>query len=326
MDTPLVLVVGGAGYIGSYVNKLLNISGFRTLVYDNLSKGLRENVVVGDLIVADLADQKSLDKVFTDNKIDAVMHFAAFTDVGQSVLRPDHYYQNNVVNTLHLLNAMVKHRVNYLIFSSSAAIFGTPPKPKVSEDDPQVPINPYGETKLMDEKIIRDYSKAFPLKSVSLRYFNAAGADPDGDIAIPYHKLSNLIPVIINHVKHHEKTIVFGEDYPTKDGTCVRDYIHIHDLTTAHIQALLYLMEGGESNYFNLGNGEGFSVKEVIEATEKAIGQKVLHEVGPRRAGDPAILVAESEKAKQILGWQPIYPDLEKIIGDAWRASHAAHV
>lgn len=324
MPKPLVLVVGGAGYIGSYVNKLLNKSGYPTVVLDNLSKGDRDLVTSGTFLLGDMGDTHILDELFANYPIDAVMHFAAFTDVGESVQNPAIYYQNNVVNTLTLLNSMLKHGVNRLIFSSSAAIFGIPCQDLVNEEHTKIPINPYGETKLMVERILADYSVAYGLASCSLRYFNAAGADPDGELPLNI-KLTNLIPVIVKSLRTGQPFKLFGNDYDTSDGTCIRDYIHIHDLATAHILALKKLLKDGKTCAYNLGNGNGFSVLEVIESARSVTKETLPYILAPRRQGDPPRLVADSKRAKQELGWTPIYPDIDTIIRDACGSNKVSH-
>lgn len=316
-----VLIVGGAGYIGSHVNKLLDDAGYQTIILDNLSTGNRNAIVRGTFIEGDMANSELLNEIFQTHKIDAVMHFAAFIDVGESIVQPLKYYHNNVCNTLNLLNAMQRNDVKTFIFSSTAAIFGMPHEKFISEDHPKMPINPYGESKLMVEKILKDFEDAYGIHSCCLRYFNAAGGDPDGEVKNYKKKESNLIPVILRSLKHGDHSMtIFGSDYPTPDGTCVRDYIHILDLGQAHIQAMEQLWEGKPSCCFNLGNGNGFSVREVILAAEKITKIPVKAVVGKRRGGDASILVADSKKAFKELGWEPKYPDLEKMITHAWNA------
>ncbi|MCB1112063.1 MAG: UDP-glucose 4-epimerase GalE [Chlamydiales bacterium] len=315
-----VLVVGGAGFIGSYVNKMLDDSGYATIVLDNLSRGSRKAVTRGTFVEGDMADTPLLDKLFTDNQIDAVMHFAAYIDVGESVRDPDLYYHNNVVNTINLLNAMRRHGVKKFIFSSSAAVYGLPDCKYISESHPCNPINPYGESKLMVEKILYDYDNAYDLKYSSLRYFNAAGGDPDGEVLNYRSSESNLIPIVLRSLTVSDGQVtIFGTDYPTPDGTCIRDYIHIHDLGTAHILSMEKLFQGGMSSTYNLGNSEGFSVRDVIAAAERVTQQTVNVIEGARRAGDPPYLVASAEKAKRELNWEPRYRDLDTIVADAWR-------
>lgn len=316
-----ILVTGGAGYIGSHVNQQLNQAGYNTLVLDNLSRGHKASVKSGSFIEGEISDQKLLDQIFSKNTIAAVMHFAAFIDVGESVTNPGKYYQNNVLATLILLEAMQKHQVKNFIFSSTAAIFGIPKEEIITENHVKNPINPYGRSKLMVEMILSDYDKAYQMKSCSLRYFNAAGGDPDGNIKTIEKKESNLIPLILKSLKNKEGFItIYGTDYNTKDGTCIRDYIHVNDLASAHILSMEKLFTTQQSAQYNLGNGNGFSVREVISAAEKVTGLKVNVKEGMRRPGDPPILVANSSKAQKELHWHPQYPKLEQMIDHAWKA------
>jgi UDP-glucose 4-epimerase len=316
-----ILVVGGAGYIGSHVNKMLEDEGYYTIVIDNLSTGSKEAVTRGKFIYGDMANTELLDAIFSSNIISAVMHFAAFIDVGESVFQPLKYYSNNVSNTLNLLNAMQRHGVKRFIFSSTAAIFGIPEEKLITEFHPTHPINPYGNSKLMVERILHDFDTAYGIKSSCLRYFNAAGGDPDGEVKNHKKKESNLIPILLRSLKHgDQKVTIFGEDYQTPDGTCIRDYIHICDLGAAHISAMEHLIEGRPSSRYNLGNGRGFSVREVINAAEKVTGIKPQITIGPRRAGDPPTLLADSHKARSELNWIPRYPELETMIEHAWNA------
>jgi UDP-glucose 4-epimerase len=320
MKKKCVLVVGGAGFIGSYVNKCLNRAGYNTIVLDNLSKGHRNAVCYGTFIEGDIADKKLLNQIFQTHSIDAVMHFAGLTDVGESMRDPLKYYINNVAYTLNLLESMQEHAVNNFIFSSSAAIFGVPQKPFIDVDHPQIPINPYGQSKLMVETILKDLSNLRHLKYCSFRYFNAAGGDPDGEIKNYRTKENNLIPVILQNLQSKIPVTINGTDYPTFDGTCIRDYVHIHDIATAHISAMERLFNGYPSACYNLGNGSGFSIKQVIESVERMTNQKVITIEGARRDGDPHSLVACSDKAKKELGWQPLYPDLDLMVSHAWQA------
>lgn len=315
-----ILVVGGAGFIGSMVNKMLHTAGYETVVLDNLSYGKRKRVTQGIFVKGDLANRRLLEKIFSQNRFDAVMHFAALIDVGESVTNPSLYYKNNVVATLNLLEVMNKYGVKTFIFSSSAAVYGIPQTQLIKEDHVKNPINPYGQTKLMVENILADYDKAYGLKSISLRYFNATGGDPDGKIKNFNQKKSNLIPIVLAAIKNKTAVTINGSDYPTVDGTCVRDYIHIYDLGTAHIAAMEKLHNGGNSTYYNLGNGNGYSVKEVIKAAEKVTKKTVTTIEGPRRAGDPVFLIADAQKARQELGWVIKYPSLESMIEHAWQA------
>lgn len=316
-----IFVVGGAGFIGSHVNKQLDAAGYKTIVLDNLSTGSQEAVTRGTFIKGDLADSSLLSEIFSCYPVDAVMHFAAFADVGESVLDPLKYYTNNVGNTLHLLNAMHKYRIKTLIFSSTASIFGLPEEDKITENHPKKPINPYGQSKLMVEQIINDAEKAYGMRSCALRYFNAAGGDPELEIKNFKKKENNLIPIILRNLRNGKHSAaIFGADYPTPDGTCIRDYIHILDLGKAHIRAMEQLFEGKPSCSYNLGNGRGFSVKEVIQTIEKVTGISIETTVEDRRPGDPPILMADSRKALQELGWHPQYPDIETMISHAWNA------
>lgn len=314
-----VLVVGGAGYIGSHMVKMLLDEGHQAITFDNLSGGFRDAVLGGEFVEGDIADKVALDQVFEVHRPDAVMHFASFIQVGESVKRPDKYYLNNVSNTLNLLDAMVAHGVKNFIFSSTAAIFGEPEYVPIDERHPTRPLNPYGKSKLMVEQVLADYDHAFGLKYVCLRYFNAAGADPSGLLGERHEPETHLIPLVLQAASGRRPHIqVFGRDYDTPDGTCIRDYIHIVDLCSAHLLALLQLSDGGHSDCFNLGNGAGFSVQEVIEAVERATGVKVKVVEGSRREGDPARLVADATKARTVLGWKPEYADLAAIISHAW--------
>jgi UDP-glucose 4-epimerase len=314
-----ILVTGGAGYIGSHAVRQLKRAGYTTIVLDNLVFGHREFADPQELIVGDLSDKELLDKVFSENRIDAVMHFAAYAYVGESVENPSKYYRNNVVGTINLLDAMTGYNVKHFIFSSTCATYGEPVEIPMTEKHPQAPINPYGQTKLMVEKILRDYDTAYGLKSVCLRYFNAAGADPDGGIGEDHNPETHLIPLVLDAAAGIRPIItVFGRDYPTSDGTCIRDYIHVTDLADAHLLALNYLKEKNQSDVFNLGNGNGFSVDQVIETSRAITGKHIPVVYGARRAGDPAVLIGSSEKAAQVLGWKPQFDDLQKIISTAW--------
>lgn len=315
-----VLVVGGAGFVGSQVNKQLHEAGFKTVVFDNLSTGKRAQVTRGAFEEGDTRDSDALDRVFDKYNIDAVMHFAANIAVAESIENPAKYYNNNVAGTLSLLEAMLRHNVNKFVFSSSAAIFGLPETDLIAETHPQAPISPYGHSKLMIETILADFERAYGLKFCALRYFNAAGGDPDGEVKNRKTEECNLIPLILRSVLAGGTLRVNGNDYPTSDGTCVRDYVHIHDLGQAHIKGLKKLLAGEPSMQYNLGNGKGFSILEVIKAAEKVCGRTVTIETGPRRIGDPPILVASSSKAKEELGWEQAYPELETMITHAWEA------
>jgi UDP-glucose 4-epimerase len=314
-----VLVVGGAGYIGSHMVKMLLGEGHEVITLDNLSSGHRDAVLGGTFIEADLADIASIDQIFAQYQPQAVMHFASYIQVGESVRKPNNYYRNNVTNTLNLLDVMLKYDVKKFIFSSTAAVFGEPDYVPIDEAHPNRPLNPYGRSKLMIEQVLTDYDKAFDLRSVCLRYFNAAGADPEGQLGERHDPETHLIPLILQAASGRRENIhVFGRDYDTPDGTCIRDYIHIVDLCSAHLAALNYLGQGGQSNCFNLGNGAGFSVQQVIDAVQQVSGKKVTVIDGPRREGDPARLVADSKRARLALNWQPKFTDLETIVTHAW--------
>ena len=315
-----ILVTGGAGYIGSHVVKLLGENGYKVLTYDNLSTGHKWAVLYGDLIKADLADKKALRKVFKEFKPDAVMHFAASIVVPESVKNPLKYYRNNVVNTINLLEAMEEFGVKNFIFSSSAAVYGIPKKIPISENAPLNPINPYGETKATVERILRDLANSRDnFRYVSLRYFNVAGADPEGKIGFAYPEATHLIIRALKVAKGEiEKLEIYGTDYPTPDGTCIRDYIHVMDIAEAHLIALEYLLDGGESDVFNCGYGHGFSVKEVVETVKKVTGREFKVIEAERRPGDPPFLVADNSKIKKKLQWKPKYDDLGFIIKTAW--------
>lgn len=314
-----ILILGGAGYIGSHVNKELTKKGYDTLVFDNLVNGHKEFIKWGDFIQGDLENIEELRLVFKKYSIKAVMHFAGFAYIGESVVDPQKYYLNNLKNTINLLQVMLEYNVKNIIFSSSCATYGNPLKIPIEENHPQNPINPYGQTKLMIEKILKDYSISYGLKYVSLRYFNAAGADVDCEIGEWHEPETHLIPIALDAaIGKREGVTIFGTDYDTKDGTCIRDYIHVTDLADAHVLALEYLMAGGESEIFNLGNGSGFSVKEVIEKVMKITGYNIKITPEKRRVGDPAVLIGSSKKACDILLWTPKYNNIEYIIETAW--------
>ncbi|WP_229007300.1 UDP-glucose 4-epimerase GalE [Methylophilus sp. Leaf408] len=315
-----VLVVGGAGYIGSHMVKSLLGAGYDVITFDNLSSGHRNAVLGGAFVEGDLADTECLEQVFKEYQPEAVMHFASYIQVGESVRKPDIYYRNNVTNTLNLLDTMREHGVNKFIFSSTAAVFGEPDYVPINEAHPNRPLNPYGRSKWMIEQVLADYDKAFDFKSVCLRYFNAAGADPDGQLGERHEPETHLIPLILQAASGKRESIqVFGRDYDTPDGTCIRDYIHIVDLCSAHLAALEYLNGGGSSDSFNLGNGSGFSVQEVLDAVQKVSGKTVTVIDGERREGDPARLVADASRARSTLGWKPVFTDLETIVLHAWQ-------
>jgi UDP-glucose 4-epimerase len=313
------LVVGGAGYIGSHMVKTLFQAGHEVVTLDDLSTGYRDAVTGGEFIQGSLADAQLLDTVFASSHFDAVLHFASFIQVGESVTQPAKYYANNVVNTLNLMNSMVRYGVNNFVFSSTAAIFGEPQYVPIDEKHAIKPINPYGVSKAMVEQMLQDYDRAYGLKSVCLRYFNACGADPQAELGERHQPETHLIPLALQTLSGKRDSLtLFGRDYATPDGTCIRDYVHIVDLCQAHLLALDYLKLSNSSAAFNLGNGTGFSVAEVIAAVERVTGKKVPIVEGARRAGDPARLVADSTLAKNTLGWKPQYADLDLIIAHAW--------
>jgi UDP-glucose-4-epimerase GalE len=315
-----VLLVGGAGYVGSHAAKFLAQKGYLPVVFDNLGRGHREAVKWGPLEVGDLMDRPRLDEVLARHAPRAVMHLAAYAYVGESVADPALYYQNNVAGTLNLLEAMRTARVRHLVFSSSCATYGLPRALPIVEDQPQEPISPYGRSKLMVEQILADYSAAYDLRAVSLRYFNAAGADRDGEIGERHEPETHLIPIVLEVAAGRRAAVpILGGDYPTRDGTCVRDYIHVTDLARAHHLALHYLLAGGASVNLNLGNGTGYSIHEIIEAARRVTGKRIDIERLERRPGDPPELVAGSTKARKILGWQPVDSSLDNIIATAWK-------
>ncbi len=326
---PTILVTGGAGYIGSHTVQALKGAGYGVVVLDNLVYGHRElveSVLQVKLVVGDISDRPLLDQLFATHSIAAVMHFAAYAYVGESVTAPAKYYRNNVVGTLTLLEAMVAASVKNFVFSSTCATYGTPEKVPIPEEHPQNPINPYGSSKLMVEKILADFEGAYGLKSVIFRYFNAAGADPSGELGEDHNPETHLIPlVLLAALGKRESVSIFGTDYPTPDGTCIRDYIHVVDLADAHLLGLEQLLRGGDSEIFNLGNGSGFSVRQVIEAARQVSGKTIKVIEGDRRPGDPPILVGSSEKARKILGWQPRYPDIKDILIHAWNWHQRRH-
>ncbi len=315
-----VLIVGGAGYIGSHMAHYLCDINQAPIVLDNLSTGVQALLPDCEFIHGDLADQTLLDSIFTQHKISAVMHFAAHIEVGESVIDPAKYYRNNVIATQQLLESMLEHNIKQFIFSSTAAIFGAPEYTPIDEEHPKHPINPYGYSKLMVEQILSDYDNAYDFKSICLRYFNAAGADPSGRTGECHQPETHLIPLILQAASARRESIsIFGTDYDTLDGTCVRDYIHVCDLCQAHYLALEYLQTSNQSAQFNLGNGQGFSVKQVIESVERVTGIKVNVIEAARRAGDPPTLVADSSLVKQRLNWQASFSQLDEIVEHAWQ-------
>lgn len=326
---PTILVTGGAGYIGSHAVLALKRAGYGVVVLDNLVYGHRdlvEQVLQVDLIVGDINDRPLLDELFAKYDIAAVMHFSAYAYVGESVTTPDKYYRNNVVATLILLEAMQAASINKFVFSSTCATYGVPKTVPIPEDHPQSPINPYGATKLMVERILADFDVAYGLKSVCFRYFNAAGADPTGLLGEDHDPETHLIPLVLQTALGKRQSVsIFGIDYDTPDGTCIRDYIHVTDLADAHILGVEYLLQGGDSTIFNLGNGNGFSVREVIDTAKQVTGREIKVVESDRRPGDPPALVGSGEKARKILGWNPQYPELDKIIGHAWNWHQKRH-
>jgi UDP-glucose 4-epimerase len=324
-----ILVTGGAGYIGAHAVKTLEERGFQVVILDNLVYGHRDLIEINlkaKLIVGDINDRGLLDRLFTTIRVDAVMHFAAFAYVGESVTDPAKYYQNNVVGTLTLLDEMLKHGVTNFVFSSTCATYGNPQSIPIAEDHPQHPINPYGAGKFAIERVLQDYDSAYGMKSVIFRYFNAAGADPDGLFGEDHNPETHLIPLVLQTAAGKRASVsIFGTDYDTPDGTCIRDYIHVADLAQAHVVGLEYLLEHQISQIFNLGNGSGFSVKQVIDTAREITGKEISIEECPRRVGDPAILIGSSTKARQMLGWNPKYADLVTIIKHAWNWHQHRH-
>lgn len=316
---------GGAGYIGSHMVSLLAERGKEVIVVDNFQKGHKDAVKGRKIYEGDLRDRSFLNKVFSENEIEAVIDFAADSLVGESVAEPLKYFNNNVAGTINLLETMKDYDCKYIVFSSTAATYGEPDRVPIEETDKTEPTNPYGESKLMVEKVLKWSAQAYGIKYTALRYFNAAGAHPSGEIGEDHRPETHLIPLIIQTaLGQREKIMIFGDDYDTEDGTCVRDYIHVMDLCQAHLLALDRMKNGGDSGIFNLGNGKGFSVKEVIETARRVTGREIKQEIAARRAGDPAVLIASSERAIEELGWKPEFNTLEKIIETAWKW-HSEH-
>ncbi|GAB4189255.1 MAG: UDP-glucose 4-epimerase GalE [Coleofasciculaceae cyanobacterium] len=326
---PTILVTGGAGYIGSHAALALQREGYRVIVLDNLEYGHRElieDVLKMELVIGDIGDRTTLDKLFATHPIAAVVHFAAYIAVGESVTDPAKYYRNNVSGTLTLLEAMVAAGVKKLVFPSTCAIYGMPKQVPMTEEHPKEPMSPYAATKWMVEQILADFDRACDLRSVVFRFFNAAGANPEGLLGEDHHPETHLIPlVLLTALGKRESISIWGTDYPTPDGTCLRDYIHVSDLADAHILGLEYLLQGGKSEAFNLGNGNGFSVRQVIETARLVTGREIKVVECDRRLGDPSILVGSSEKAQKILNWSPQYTDLGKIIDHAWQWHQRRH-
>jgi UDP-glucose-4-epimerase GalE len=315
-----VLVTGGAGYVGSHACAALAARGHQVVVFDDLVQGRREFVQWGPLIEGDLNDPASIGGALEKVRPDAVMHFAALIAVGESVREPGRYYQNNVGGTLNLLDAMRAVGTQILVFSSTAAIYGTPVQVPIPESHPKAPINPYGASKWMVEQILQDHDAAFGFRFAALRYFNAAGADPEGRIGEAHDPETHVIPLALEAaLKDPTAFSIFGTDYPSKDGTAIRDYIHVADLADAHVRAIERLAGGGASMQLNLGTGEGFTVKEVVSAVERATGKTLQPKIAPRRAGDPPSLVADPREAEKLLGWKAKRSDLDTIVSDAWK-------
>ena len=315
-----ILVTGGAGYVGSHVVWDLVAAGHEPVVIDTLSRGHAQAVPSGvSLLQIDLADKEALSDVFERFRPQAVMHFAGSSLVGESMKHPELYFRNNLSNGLQLLACMVEHKVDKMVFSSSAAVYGEPEEVPITEEHPKAPTSPYGESKLFFESMLRRFDYAYGLRSVSLRYFNAAGAHPSGRIGEDHTPETHLIPIILQTaLGKREELSIFGTDYPTEDGTCIRDYVHVCDLSSAHILALQFLDDGGRSEVFNLGNGQGFSVQQILSVAEKVVGKPIPTRRAERRPGDPAVLVASAQKAIDVLGWRPSFTDIDRIVESAW--------
>ena len=314
-----VLVTGGAGYIGSHTVRLLGQQGYDVTVVDNLSRGYRHNADPQRLRELDIADTAGLSRLFEERRFEAVIHFAAYIAVGESMRVPELYFANNAGGSLSLLTAMIRAGVRQLVFSSTAAVYGMPTAVPVKEDAPYAPVNPYGESKVMVERLLHWFDQVHGLRSVSLRYFNAAGAHADGKLGEEHDPETHLIPLLFRAILTGQPVTIFGEDYPTADGTCIRDYIHVDDLAQAHVLALEWLTGGGASEVFNVGTGSGYSVREVVGAVEEVTGKKVPCVSGPRREGDPPELVADSGKLRRTLKWTPKHSDLREIVSSAWQ-------
>lgn len=320
-----ILVTGGAGYIGSHTAHYLLQRGHDVQVLDDLSKGYENNVPPGRLARMSLHDRDGLARLFSSSEFDAVIHFAAFIAVGESMRNPEVYFHNNVGGTVSLLDAMATAGVRRLVFSSTAAVYGTPEEVPITEETPKNAVNPYGESKLMVERILHWLDRCSGLRFVALRYFNACGSIPEFGLGEEHEPETHLIPLILRAIRTGEPLHVFGDDYDTPDGTCIRDYVHVLDLASAHAAALTYLLEGGASEAFNCGTGQGFSVLEVIRSAERVTGRKVPFQISPRRAGDPPSLVAESSKLKKTLGWTPVFTSLDRILASAWEFECRRH-
>jgi UDP-arabinose 4-epimerase len=315
-----VLVTGGAGYVGSHCCKAFAHAGWRVVTFDNLFRGWKDFSKWGPLIEGDILDGAALDLVMAEHQPDLVAHFAALTYVGESVANPAFYFRNNIQGTLNLMEAMRRAGVGRMIVSSTAAVYGEPQTIPIPEDHPKWPINPYGWSKLMVERMMEDFSHAYGLKFAALRYFNAAGADPEGDAGERHEPETHLIPLAIRGALRDDYAFtIFGDDFETRDGTCVRDYVHVADLASAHVAAAEHLMAGGEGGFFNLGTGEGLTVKEIADAVERANGKPLTRKIGPRRAGDPALLIASNTRAREVLGWSPVHSSVQEIVETAMR-------
>ncbi len=319
-----ILVTGGAGYIGSHTRYFLEKRGYSVLVVDNLSRGYKEAVPAEQLRVLDTRDGGRMEQLLRDERVDAVIHFAAYISVGESTQAPELYFENNASGSLSLFEAMLRAGVKRLVFSSTAAVYGIPQTVPITENEPYAPINPYGESKVMVEKMLEWLDRYREFRSIRLRYFNACGAEPEAGLGERHDPETHLIPLILRAIQTGEPVTFFGNNYPTPDGTCIRDYIHVSDLAEAHIHAVEHLLRGGQSEVFNVGTGTGHSVKEVMEAVERVTGKKVPHEIGPRREGDPPVLVADSQKLQAALGWRPARADLDRIVSDAWQFAQRA--
>jgi len=316
----MILVTGGAGYVGSHCVKELLRQNREVVIFDNLDQGVREAVLSEPFVEGDLLWREDLERVFDQYEIDAVMHFAALASVGDSMRNPRRYYENNVIGTLNLLGAMHEHGVKRLVFSSSAAVYGDPDLVPIPEDHRKLPKNPYGRTKWMMEQAMADYAQGYDLRYIALRYFNAAGCDPEGNLGENHDPEEHLIPIVLDVVLGRRETVtIFGTDYDTLDGTCVRDYVHVSDLANAHVLALDALTAGGKSTAYNLGIGNGYSVREVIDSCRRATRRDIAVEEGSRRPGDPAVLVADPTRAIRELGWKPQFTDLDEIVETSWR-------
>jgi UDP-glucose 4-epimerase len=314
-----ILVVGGAGYIGSHMTKKLVKNGFEVIVLDDLSGGFADAVIGAELVIGSIDNTPLVSSLMDSHNFDAVMHFASFISVGESVINPSKYYENNVISTLRLFEVMRAKNVNKIIFSSTAAVYGNPQYLPINENHPKNPINPYGRTKLIVEEILKDYDAAYNFKSICLRYFNAAGADPERELGERHNPETHLIPLVLEAISGKRSHLnIFGDDYDTPDGTCIRDYVHVDDLCEAHLLALNKLLMGYGSDVYNLGYGHGFSIKEVIGTAKSITGLPIKLEFQPRREGDPESLIADATRARKELGWTPNFESLDKIIAHAW--------